>query len=111
MVGVEAGQGWKSGCLKVKLHTATATAATVAVAAAASAHWQGFLNRRQRMIVPGGYLRVLIFGPAMDTMAGKRRRRGGCGGGLDRRCCVLVLHGGQRGGSSLRVLNRRHGGR
>lgn len=111
VISVEAGQGWESGCLQVELHAATATAAAVAVAAAASARWQGFLNRRQRMVVPGRHLRVLIFGPAMDTVAGKRRRRGGCGGGLDRRRCVLVLRGGQRGGSSLYVFDRRHSGR
>lgn len=80
VIGVKTGQGRESGRLKIELHAATAATAAGAVTAvavaAASACRQGFLDRWQRVIIPRSYLRILIFGPAMDTVAGKRRRRG-----------------------------------
>lgn len=79
VIGVETGQGRECGRLKVELDAAaaaTAAWAAAAAATAASARRQGFLDRRQRVIVPRSYLRVLIFGPAVDTVARKRRRRG-----------------------------------
>lgn len=80
MIGIKTGQGRESGRLKIELHAAAAATAAGAVAAvaaaAATARRQGFLDRRQRVIIPRSCLRILIFGPAMDTVTGKRRRRG-----------------------------------
>lgn len=78
VIGVKTGQGRESGRLKIELHAAAAatTAGAAVAATAASAYRQGFLDRWQRVIIPRSYLRVLIFGPAVDTVARKRRRRG-----------------------------------
>lgn len=124
VIGVKTGQGRESGRLEIELHAAAtpaAGAAAVAAAAAAgavaaTARWQGLLDRRQRVAVPGGDFRLLIFGPAVDTMAARKRgrQRGRVGGrGLDRRRILVNLRGGQRGGrgDSLRVLHGQRGGR